>query len=70
MWGKLIDKVPTSNREIPYGTANMASEIKRLFIETNIAQEKIMVMGGHEEGVITFGKNLKEAGQLILNYIT
>ncbi len=70
LWGKLIDTVPTSNRNVPYGTAKMATEIKRLFDETNIVQEKIMVMGGHEEGIIAFGKNLKEAGQLILNYAT
>ena len=70
LWGKLIDKVPTSNRSVPYGTAKMALEIKRLFDETNVSEEKIIVMGGHEEGVITFGRNLKEAGQLILNYAT
>ena len=68
LWGKLIDKVPTSNRNVPYGTAKMALEIKRLFDETNVSQEKTIVMGGHEEGIITFGKNLNEAGQLILNY--
>ncbi|PCJ23345.1 MAG: rRNA adenine methyltransferase [Flavobacteriales bacterium] len=70
LWDKLIGKVPTSNRSVPYGTAKMALEIKRLFDGTNLAQEKIMVMGGHEEGIITFGKNLKQAGQLILNYAT
>lgn len=70
LWDKLIDKVPTSNKNVPYGTAKMASEIKRLFDETAVTQDKIIVMGGHEEGIITFGKNLKEAGQLILNYAT
>lgn len=70
LWDKLIDKIPTSRRVVPYGTSKMGSEIKRLFDETNLAHEKIMVMGGHEEGIIAFGKNLKEAGQLILNYAT
>jgi ribulose-5-phosphate 4-epimerase/fuculose-1-phosphate aldolase len=69
LWDNLIDKVPTSNRTVPYGTSKMADEIKRLFIETNVAQEKIMVMGGHEEGIIVFGENLKEAGNVILSYL-
>ena len=25
-------------------------------------------MAGHEEGIITFGKNLDEAGEIILQY--
>ena len=70
LWEQLMDRVPTSNKTVPYGTSKMASEIKRLFSETNLAQEKIMVMAGHEGGIIAFGKNLKEAGQLILNYAT
>jgi len=70
LWENLIDRVPTSKRDVPYGTAKMASEIKRLFNEEDLAHKKIMVMGGHEEGIITFGKDLKEAGQIILNYTT
>jgi ribulose-5-phosphate 4-epimerase/fuculose-1-phosphate aldolase len=68
LWERLINKVPTTKKGIAYGTPQMALEIKRLFDETNVVQDKIIVMGGHEEGIITFGKNLKEAGQLILNY--
>ena len=70
LWERLINKVPTTKKGIAYGTPQMALEIKRLFDETNVVQDKIIVMGGHEEGIITFGKNLKEAGQLILNYAT
>lgn len=67
LWLDLMDKVPTSSKDVPYGTPQMASEIKRLFIETNLSQEKIMVMAGHEEGIIAFGKDLEEAGAVILN---
>lgn len=68
LWLKLMDKVPTSDKSVPYGTAKMASEIKRLFKGTNLANDKIMVMAGHDEGIITFGKNLDEAGKVILSY--
>lgn len=70
LWDNLIDKIPTSKREVPYGTAEMASEILRLFKETSIPQEKIMVMGGHDEGIIAFGQNLREAGEVILTTLS
>ena len=70
LWLKLMHQVPTSDKEVPYGTAKMASEIKRLFEEANLAQEKIMVMAGHDEGIITFGKNLEEAGAVLLKYLS
>ncbi|MDF1672500.1 MAG: class II aldolase/adducin family protein, partial [Vicingaceae bacterium] len=69
LWDVLIDKIPTSKREVPYGTSEMASEILRLFKETSIQQEKIMVMGGHDEGIIAFGKNLQEAGKVLLDIL-
>jgi ribulose-5-phosphate 4-epimerase/fuculose-1-phosphate aldolase len=69
LWDLLIDKIPTSKREIPYGTADMASEIKRLFAETTIQDDKVMVMGGHDEGLIAFGKDLDEAGKVLLDFL-
>jgi ribulose-5-phosphate 4-epimerase/fuculose-1-phosphate aldolase len=66
MWKGLMNRVPTSNDTVPYGTPGMANEIKRLFAETPLSLEKIMVMGGHEEGIISFGKDLGEAGHILL----
>jgi len=67
LWKRLMHKVPTSNEQVPYGTPEMANEIKRLFEETSLSNEKIIVMGGHEEGIISFGKNLEEAANVLLN---
>lgn len=67
LWKRLMHEVPTSNNQIPYGTPEMANEIKRLFNETNLSNEKIIVMGGHEEGIISFGKNLEEAASVLLD---
>jgi L-ribulose-5-phosphate 4-epimerase len=47
----------------------MAKEIKRLFEETSLRSEKIIVMGGHEEGIISFGKNLEEAANVMLDIL-
>ena len=66
LWNQLMHKVPTSDNLVPYGTPEMAKEIKRLFEEASLSIEKIMVMGGHEEGIISFGKNLEEAANVLL----
>ncbi|MCK9412340.1 MAG: class II aldolase/adducin family protein [Prolixibacteraceae bacterium] len=66
IWEKLIHKVPTTRKEISYGTPGMATEIKRLFKQTNVGTDKIIAMAGHKEGIIVFGKTLDEAGQILL----
>ena len=68
MWDELIDKVPTTSSSVEYGTPQMALEIKRLFNSTNLIEQKILIMAGHEEGVISFGKDLEEAGEIILKH--
>jgi hypothetical protein len=55
----LIHHFPTTNENISYGAPEMANEIKRLFDETALKKE-ITVMGGHREGIISFGKDLEE----------
>lgn len=67
LWNRLMYQVPTSSEAIPYGTPEMANEIKRLFDETTLSKEKILVMGGHREGIISFGKDLAEAGNILIN---
>jgi len=66
LWESLMDKVPTSNPEVPYGTPEMAYEMMRLYKESDLPKRKLMAMGGHDEGIIAFGKDLKEAGDIIL----
>jgi len=65
LWKKLLNKVPTTNKSIEYGTPDMAKEILRLFRETNLIEKKILIMAGHEEGIVTFGKTLDEAGKIL-----
>ncbi|MCB9360777.1 MAG: class II aldolase/adducin family protein [Flavobacteriales bacterium] len=69
LWNLLMDKVPTTKKEVPYGTPEMANEIFRLFKETKVKEEKIIVMAGHDEGIISFGTDLNEAGEVLLNFL-
>jgi len=68
MWNKLKGRLPTTAKNISYGTPAMAKAVKRLFRASNAKIEKIMVMGGHSGGIIAFGKNLNEAGKILLKY--
>ena len=44
-----------------YGTVEMVEEIASLYKDKDPFQESIFVMKGHEDGVIAFGKSIKEA---------
>lgn len=68
-WNKLLNKVPITSDKVEYGTPEMAIEITRLLKETDALEKKIIVMGSHKEGIITFGKDLDEAGKYLLAYI-
>lgn len=67
LWHKLLNEVPTTNPNCAYGTPEMAEEIIRLCQQSETQQQKIIVMSGHEEGIITFGENLTEAGNVLLS---
>jgi ABC-type lipoprotein export system ATPase subunit len=43
----------------------MGREIMRLFRETEVASQKTIVMAGHEDGIITFGRTVQEAYERI-----
>ncbi len=68
LWNSLLDKVPTTSPNVEYGTPDMAREMIRLLGETRTLKMGILVMAGHKEGVISFGKNLDEAGDIIKRY--
>ena len=60
-WQRLQSQVPVSRKDVPYGTPQMAGEIRRLANESRLREEKILVMGGHEDGIVAFGKDLSDA---------
>lgn len=68
LWQQYLHKLPTSDMSVEYGTLSMAHEIIRLFSETDMPNKRIMIMGGHQDGVISFGRTLDEAGYKMLKY--
>lgn len=65
MWRSLLNVVPTTRENIGYGTPEMALEIERLFLQNKLREQKILAMAGHDEGIITFGKNLEQAFEIL-----
>ncbi len=68
-WNALLNKVPTTAK-VPYGTPEMAREMMRLINEGDAKSKKIIVMAGHPEGIISFGKDLDEAMDALLHWIS
>ena len=44
----------------------MVDSIIDLIETTDLAQQKVFVMEGHEEGLFAFGRNLQEAYEVLL----
>jgi L-ribulose-5-phosphate 4-epimerase len=61
VWAALLNQAPTSSKAVDYGTPEMAYEVTRLFKATDVQSRKILVMAGHEGGILAFGKDLEEA---------
>jgi L-ribulose-5-phosphate 4-epimerase len=68
-WEALLDKIPTTSKAAAYGTPEMAREIKRLFDETNFPEIRVMAMAGHDEGILSYGTSLKDAGERLLDVL-
>ena len=66
LWATLLDRASTTSKAVAYGTPEMAYEIMRLFKETDVRSRKIFVMAGHEAGIVTFGKNLEDAFDILM----
>ena len=69
MWHTFKNTLPTTPADTPYGTAEMALAVKHLY-DTNALNERIIIMAGHEDGIITFGNNLAEASDVLFHYLS
>ena len=69
LWRALLGKIPTTAKDVAYGTPEMAYDVLRLFRDTPVADGGIFVMGGHEDGIVGFGGSLQEAGTKLLDML-
>jgi ribulose-5-phosphate 4-epimerase/fuculose-1-phosphate aldolase len=66
LWATLLDRAPTTAKSVAYGTPEMAYEITRLFTVSDVRSRKLFAMAGHEAGIVTFGKNLGDAFDVVM----
>jgi hypothetical protein len=63
LWRRAAElDLPTTGPGLREGTAALADEIRRLRPTWVLAASGIVAMGGHQDGVISFGKSEEEAG--------
>jgi L-ribulose-5-phosphate 4-epimerase len=70
LWKKLLNKLPTTSPDAEYGTPEMAYEIKKLYKKRRTQQKKVIVMGGHEEGIICFGNSVSNCYSNLIDRFT
>jgi len=67
LWKALLHKKPTTSKKASFGTTELAREIENLVRKPETLKEKIIILGGHEEGILTIGETLEEAVNTLLN---
>lgn len=63
-------RLPTTDPRVPYGTPEMAVEVGRLWRSSPLPELRCLAMGGHEDGIIAFGRTAEEAGQAMMSALS
>jgi len=67
LWSAVLNEAPTTSKAAEYGTPELAYEIIQLFKRTDVPSRRIIVMAGHEAGILTLGKDLEEAFAVLMS---
>lgn len=66
LWQRFRDVLPTTREDVPYGTPAMADEFTRLWSAGRFRNDGLAVMAGHEEGIVSIGRDIGEAAKRVL----
>ncbi len=61
--------LPVTSPSVPYGTPAMAREVERLGSSGLVQSRPLLAMGGHEDGLLAFGRSPEEVGKLLLEWL-
>lgn len=70
IWAACRDRLPTTRDDVLYGTPEMGYEMIRLHKRAALGGQGVVVMGGHQDGVVAFGPSLAEATGEILKLVS
>ncbi len=62
-------RLPTTDARVGYGTTDMALEVRRLYRDTVLPERCILSMGGHEDGILVFGRSIEQAGVVLVRWL-
>lgn len=69
MWVRLSESLPATDSAVAYGTPEMAGEFERLYNTTEFPTAGVAIMAGHEDGLISIGRNMQEAATRVLELV-
>ena len=69
LWQQYLHRLSTTDVRAAYGTPEMAFEIQRIVKSQAEKQAGILFMAGHEEGIISYGETLEQAGNMLLRIL-
>ena len=66
LWQKYLDVLATTDPAAEYGTPEMALEVSKIVKGQDPGAGGVIVMAGHQDGIISYGADLADAGNRIL----
>lgn len=70
IWRNSLDLgITTIAGDIAYGTPQMAGAVRNLIQSGELDNQAIFAMLGHQDGIVTFGKTVRQAGQILIDYL-
>ncbi len=61
--------LPRTSGQAAQGSAELAREVGRLMAEGVVRAGGVLILGGHEDGVIAYGRTAEEAGTVLLKQL-
>ena len=69
LWEALMNHVPTTGEDVPYGTPEMCVAVETLVRMPGFRLGGVIVAAGHVEGLFVYGSTLDNAGQRLLTLV-
>lgn len=69
LWQALKGVAPTTDERVEAGTPGMAREVERVLAVPGAAARRLIVMGGHRDGLLAFGVSLEDAAGAVINAV-
>lgn len=61
LWRFMLNEGYLSTNDTPYGTVQMVEDVISMYNNIEPLENNLFVMKGHFEGIVCFGRNIKEA---------